>query len=65
MTGIKTTETNRADRLRAALESPGQDRPQHPGSHPTRRSWLGAATAPWARPVDLDEDEDLFDNVPL
>lgn len=67
MTTIADTEFLRAKRLRAALESLPEDRPldlRRANEKVWPRSYARAATRSQMRAA-CDNDDDLFDNVPV
>lgn len=64
MTGIKSTDQTPTARLRAALRQIEQNQPLRLGAHPISHPWKKPVPMR-ARAFRLDDDEDLFDNVPV
>lgn len=64
MTGTKSTDQALGARLRAALKNTGQDQPLRVSTHPISRPWKKPVLVR-ARSARFDDDEDLFDNVPV
>lgn len=64
MTGTKATDHALGARLRAALKETGKDQPLRVSAHPISLPWKKPMPVR-ARTARLDDDEDLFDNVPV